>query len=376
MTTATSLSVEIPHQETTPEKQIRVSGAYGGYSEKPHCITKRVNSELRGACGPVFSFVWERTVAFRIFDKQILLSDFVENISYGERSIRDAIHRLQENGWLTVRKNGNRAKIYGVAVQLLQDAGCLEDLPTDGGKSQTAKQAAKIADQNSPPLNPPLKDLKSLNNSTHSTPTNRCVPEAGENGPGPAAEGYEGYVVSQPEIPEQEPEDSYRTYFDPHAEIREPEPEQCYEGYAVSEPEIQIPDHPVAQKLRYCGLYPRSIVKFMRQYEPEHIMAIVENFEEDMGKPHNVKRENFPKVLYSRLRDDITSWGVDSWVSDVQDQFDESVGSDKSGLLGIVQYAALEQNLELRDVMSKLELQGISYDDLAKWAAVDVRVQP
>lgn len=326
-----SLSPETPHQETTPEKQIRVAGAYGGYSQIPHDITKRANRELPGACSKVFSFVWERTVAFRKSEREIPFPEFVGHVNYGERSIREAIRWLDRNGWLSVRKNGSRPSIYGIAMQLLQDTGCLDDLPADSGKSPSVSPVAKIATLNSPPHDPPLKDLKSLKKNTHSTP----VLDTTGNGPGP------------------EPEEGYRGYFD-------------------SQP--KIPDDPVAEELKYCGVYPRTIVKLMDEFEPENILSVVENYKRDMKERHNVR--DFAKVLVWRIRNGITTWDVDSWVSDVQREFDDSIGSDKSRLLGILAYAGLEQKLDVGEVLSKLDVQGISYDDLAKWAAVDVRVQP
>ncbi len=372
MTAATSLPLETPHQESTPEKVIRVpnSSAHGGFAMIPHSILSRAMSELRGVHPLVFLFVWEKTVSFRKFEAEIAFPEFVRNISYQERSIRDAILWLDENGWLSVRKNGSRPSIYGIAMQVLEEAHCLAYLLTDGGESPSVSPVAKVAKLNSPPPCIPPKALRSLNKHTHNTPVNECIPEAEKNDAEPAAEGCEGYTVSQPKIPGQEPENCYRTYFDPHAEIPEPEPQAEYEGYLASQPKIEIPDHPVAEKLKYCGVHRRNIVKLMSQHNPENISAVVENFERDMGQKHNVR--DFAGVLVWRIRKGITTWERDSWVSDVQREFDESVKCDKTQLLGVVERAARRQNLDVQEVLSKLNVQGITCQDIEKFAAVDL----
>ena len=266
-------------------------------------------------------------VDFRKLEREIPFREFVENTSYQERSIGNAILWLEENGWLSVRRNGGRANIYGVAMQLLEDANCLVDLPSDSGKSQSAK----IADENSSPPKPPYKDLRSLKENTHSTPV-----------------------------------------LDTTSNRAEPEPEEGYPGYFFSQPEI--PDHPVAQKLKYCGLYPRNVLKLMSEYEPEYIWAVTRNFEQDMRERHNVR--DFAGTLVWRIRNGITSWDADSWVSDVQREFNESVKSDRSRLLGVVEFAALEQKTEVQEVMSKLDLEGITHQDMQQWAQIEMGIDP
>lgn len=364
--------------KSTPEKVIRVQGSasHGGYRTMPNRIVSRVRTELRGAEKDVFSYIWTRTTGFQRFERQIPISEFVENSTSQERSIGDALLRLEKRDWITIRRNGNRPNIYGVDLRLLEDYGCLENLPTDGGESpedlpvEDGKSAsANFADQTPAPKDQELR--KSLNKNTHDTPLNRSGVEAENEHRLVEEEGCEGAVL-QPEIPEQEIreqecEAAYRSYFDPHHETGEPK-EQDRRRFD-SQPEIG-PD-PLSQKLKYCGMFRRNILKVTQEYSADYLWAVVRNFEADMREEHNVK--SFPGVLSWRIRNGVVSWEKDSWVSAAQGEFDEWITVDKSRLLGVLECAALEQNLELGSVMRKLDLHGVSYGDMRELASIQVR---
>ncbi|MBA7492638.1 hypothetical protein ES702_03188 [subsurface metagenome] len=208
---------------------------------------------------------------------------------------------------------------------------------------------AKIARVNSFPPETPLKDLKSFKKNTHITPvlnitSNRDKPEANE--------GSGGYSFSEPEIPDKQ----------------------------AAEEKQAAQKTQVAEKLKAIGVCEYKIRKVMREFTPERIWRVTRNFEQDMRGKHHV--EDFAAVLVWRILngvDSCDSWGpdsADSWVSDVQQEFDESARSDRTLLLGVVEVAAIEQKLEVQQVMSRLDLHGISHHDMQKWAQIDLRIEP
>jgi hypothetical protein len=78
-------------------------------------------------------------------EKEIPFPDFERSVAGGSRTIRESIRWLEENGWLTVRKNGNRPQIYGIVPGRLKAAGCLvemeSEIQADGGKSVLVNSA-------------------------------------------------------------------------------------------------------------------------------------------------------------------------------------------------------------------------------------------
>lgn len=122
---------DFPQKQSTDnqiieDKRIRVEEATGGFSMIPHRTLARSFRELKGAEISVFLYVWEQTVAYRQYMRSIPIADFVTAVeAYSERSIWEAIRSLQSKGWLTTKDNGNQAQLYGVALTILEEAGCM-----------------------------------------------------------------------------------------------------------------------------------------------------------------------------------------------------------------------------------------------------------
>lgn len=85
---------------------------------------------------------------------------------------------------------------------------------------------------------------------------------------------------------------------------------------------VKIPDHPVAEKLKYCGVYPRTIVKLFGQYDPESMWVIIKQFEWDMALAHNV--QDMAATLVWRIRNGVTVWKSEDSVANSGESSAES----------------------------------------------------
>jgi hypothetical protein len=271
---------------------------------------KEAIKNLSGARLGVFLFVWDRTINFREFDAEIVFDDFDESIAGGSRTIRDSIRWLDENGWLSVQKNGNKPQIYGVDFGMLNSAGCLAEVEPeiqfDGGKSGVAKSAKQT-------------EVPSILRSK----------EKEEPKPSPP-------VVSTGIDPEESDQVSGSAF-----EIQKLE-------------ELEI----VRQMVSY-GVNKEIIAKAFMEKGEEWVTKIYREFNADVQKAHNMRSP--AAVLASRLKTHDESWRVNEAerVNQVSQKridywqciIDRNYLDNPESLFWIVRDIAVEQQMGLKDIL-------------------------
>lgn len=261
------------------DQSINIQNAPGGFSAIPHNIISRILNQLTGAEAYVFLFVWEQTVAYRQFLKSIHISKFVDSISYSEKSIWNAIASLQKTGWLTTVQSGSGPQMYGVSLDILEEAGCLIAATAPHCNLDSAKPAAPLKIQD--------LDPKRKKKSTPSyTPTPDTTPDPKSNEV--AVVGKEG-VLFVNQYSEKESIKVRKLPIDRIVEKYPDEPRQRVEAFC------RKLEHYGVKDIERCMIWPLNFT-----------LAIIKEFDYACQQGHNM--DDPAACLHYRLTNAVLYW--------------------------------------------------------------------
>ncbi|MHA1949964.1 MAG: replication protein [Candidatus Thorarchaeota archaeon] len=319
------MSAAISFQEIPlSEKRIRVQSTPDGFAMIPHSLTRKM-MKWSGSQSGVFLYIWERTVSFRKLSQEISVEEIMRATDSSRSTVQRSTQSLKENGFLSIQEKPSGKNIYGIPEKLLEEHGCLVEIqPVKNDRSSRAREGSKILDL----------DLK------------------------------ENYPKT------------------PIVKSKSNRPSRKGQGI------VKIPEHPVAEKLRYCGVYPKTIVKLFGSYDPEDMWQTIKQFEFDMAQSNNV--EDMAATLVWRIKNGVTTWeseeslansgdlSAESWkaylepelLEEYQElvykQYDHPEGSPGYVLPVLMEFKQ-RAGISLTQAMEVVDVRGASRDELFEW---------